>query len=377
MINKFNNDIEYLRAISIILVLIAHYNFMFPFLLEAFPLAIKTASYGVGVDLFFCISGYVVSKAYTDYFDKYNSENKFWLSAFSFWLRRCYRLLPSAWLWVFIGLVLSVCLNSTGIFETPIQNVKSAISIMFFSANISHMYDFLKPNNIYWSLSLEEQFYFLFPFFLAFIVKAKYRVLFLLIIIAIQFPLSRNAFGEIHEQYFSSFRTDGFAWGILIYIFSKTEIYKKINPLNMPHSKLLLSILLTILLILLTQSPLYFDRYGMGIVAMISATLVWLASYNSGNINIFFAKKQMVWLGKHSYAIYLIHFVIIRLTFELATIFHIKTQLPLTHLKYLYVILSILLIIYLAGINYKYIENPLRLKGKIKAEILLLSNSKK
>ena len=85
----------------------------------------------------------------------------------------------------------------------------------------------------------------------------------------------------------------------------------------------------------------------------------------------------MVWLGKHSYAIYLIHFVIIRLTFELATIFHIKTQLPLTHLKYLYVILSILLIIYLANINYKYIENPLRLKGKIKTEILLLSNSKK
>ena len=115
----------------------------------------------------------------------------------------------------------------------------------------------------------------------------------------------------------------------------------------------------------------------MGIVAMISATLVWLASYNSGNINIFFAKKQMVWLGKHSYAIYLIHFVIIRLTFELATIFHTQTQLPLTHLKYLYVVLSILFTIYLSSINFKYIENPLRLKGKIKAEKLLLSNSKK
>lgn len=374
MENKFNNEIEYLRAISIILVLMAHYNYMFPFLLESFPLAIKSASYGVGVDLFFCISGYVVSKAYTDYFDKYNSEKRFWPSAFSFWLRRCYRLLPSAWLWVFIGLALSVFLNSTGIFETPIQNIKSAVSIMFFSANISHMYDLLKPNNIYWSLSLEEQFYFLFPFFLTFVIKTRYRALLLLVIIAIQFPLSRNAFGDIHEQYFSSFRTDGFAWGILIYIFSKSDIYNKLNPFKLSYSKLVLSISLIILIISLTQAPLYLGNYSMGAVAMISATLVWLASYNSGNIIVFFAKKQLVWLGKHSYAIYLIHYVIIRLTFELATIFHTKTQLPIIHLKYLYVLLSIGLIIYLASINFKYVENPLRIKGKFKAEKLLQEN---
>ena len=73
---KINNEIEHLRALSIILVLISHYSFMFPFILEKFPTFIQKASFGVGVDLFFCISGYVVSKAYIDYFDKNNSSYK-------------------------------------------------------------------------------------------------------------------------------------------------------------------------------------------------------------------------------------------------------------------------------------------------------------
>src|SRR5690554_4137313 len=176
---KINKEIEYLRALSIILVLISHYSFYFPFIFEKLPDFIRGASYGVGVDLFFCISGYVVSKAYIEYFDNNISKKIFFPSAISFWLKRIYRLLPSAWLWVVVGLLFSFLFNQSGVFETPIQNIKSGLSIAFFTANISHMYDALKPNNVYWSLSLEEQFYFLFPFIILLIRKTKYRVFFL------------------------------------------------------------------------------------------------------------------------------------------------------------------------------------------------------
>src|SRR5690554_3247511 len=341
MHNKLNNEIEHLRALSIVLVMIAHYNYFFPFILEKMPRIIQSASFGVGVDLFFCISGYVVSKVHINYFDSHNKVQAFWPSAISFWLKRCYRLLPSAWLWVVITLILSLFFNSTGIFETPIQNIKSAISIISFSANISHMYDILKPNNVYWSLSLEEQFYFIFPFLLLFITKTKYRVIFLISIIIIQFILPRNAFGDIHEQCFASFRTDSFAWGILIYLFSTTKTYEKINPKNIPHSKIPLILIYFILIAIITLSPIYSEKHGTGIVALVSAIFVWLASYNSGNISSFGLGKQLVWLGKHSYAIYLIHLVIIRSLFEIAFIIHSKTSIQIESLKYLILLLSI------------------------------------
>lgn len=368
---KINNEIEHLRALSIILVLISHYSFMFPFILEKFPTFIQKASFGVGVDLFFCISGYVVSKAYIDYFDKNNSQKLFWPGAISFWIRRCYRLLPSAWLWVAIGLALSFLLNSSGIFETPIQNIKSAISIMLFSANIAHMYDLLKPNNVYWSLSLEEQFYFLFPFFLVFITKTRFRVLFLVAIIIFQFTLSRNAFGSIYEQYSASFRTDGFAWGVLIYIFSKTDFYNKINPKKLPYSNIALVIIYFALIAVITLAPIYTVRYSLGIVALTSAAFVWLASYNTGNIKTFYLEKQLVWLGKHSYAIYLIHLIPIRLLFEISFLINTKTELKIENFKYLFILAAISITLYLAHLNFKYIENPLRKKGKARAENFL------
>lgn len=374
MSNKINKEIEYLRALSIILVLISHYSYMFPFILEKLPSFIQRASFGVGVDLFFCISGYVVSKAYIDYFDKNKSEKIFWPSAISFWLRRCYRLLPSAWLWVTIGLLLSIFFNKSGIFETPIQNIKSAISIIFFSANIAHMYDLLKPNNVYWSLSLEEQFYFLFPFFLVFIKTTKFRVIFLLAIVIIQFMLPRNAFGDIYQQYYASFRTDGFAWGILIYLFSKTEFYQKINPSKLPYSSLLSVIIYFILIASITLSPVYFPNLGLGLVAITSACFVWFASYNSNNVKSFYIERQLIWIGKHSYAIYLIHLIPIRLLYEIVAIENFLTNI--ISIKHILIIASLILTLYLSSLNYKYIENPLRKKGKIIAEKYLLSRKK-
>lgn len=367
MQNKINTEIEHLRALSIILVMLAHYNFFFPFILEGTAEIVQRASFGVGVDLFFCISGYVVSKAYINYFDSTNKSKEFWPRAIAFWLKRCYRLLPSAWLWITITLLLSLFFNNTGIFETPIQNIKSSISIVFFSANISHMYDGLKPNNVYWSLSLEEQFYFIFPFILLFTTTVKYRVIFLLSIIAIQFALPRNAFGEIHEQYFASFRTDGFAWGILIYIFSTTDIYQKINPKKLISSHITFTFIYLSLIFILVLSPTYFKNYGSGFVALASAFLVWLASYNTGNINSFGLEKPITWLGKHSYAIYLIHLVIIRLLFEIAFFLNAKTNILLIDFKYTAITISIITTLFISHLNYKYIENPLRKQGKIKA----------
>lgn len=64
------------------------------------------------------------------------------------------------------------------------QNLKSALAIFSFTANIAH--GWLAPNNVYWSLSLEEQFHVLLPLFLL-ITGRRARIATLLLVIAVQF----------------------------------------------------------------------------------------------------------------------------------------------------------------------------------------------
>lgn len=212
-----NIEIEQLRAVAICLVLVSHVVLLSPFIADTLLPLFQYASFGVGVDLFFCISGYVVAKSYCHYFDFHRGSGSFGVAARAFWLKRCYRLLPSAWLWVAIGVMFACYFNRSGVFMSVEQNLKSALAVFSFTANIAHMYGWLSPNNVYWSLSLEEQFYFLLPLFFFLISGCRARIIFLMLIVIVQFPLSRNPFGGNIEQYLASFRIDGFAWGILIF----------------------------------------------------------------------------------------------------------------------------------------------------------------
>ena len=72
-----NREIEQLRAVSICLVLVAHVIWLSPFIYARVVPLFQYASFGVGVDLFFCISGYVVAKSYCDYFDRYRIATSF------------------------------------------------------------------------------------------------------------------------------------------------------------------------------------------------------------------------------------------------------------------------------------------------------------
>lgn len=74
--NSKNGEIEQLRAVSICLVLVAHVILLSPFIYERMVPLFQYASFGVGVDLFFCISGYVVAMSYCDYFDRYRSRGQ-------------------------------------------------------------------------------------------------------------------------------------------------------------------------------------------------------------------------------------------------------------------------------------------------------------
>ena len=366
-----NREIEQLRAVAICLVLVAHVILLSPFIWEKLVPLFQYASFGVGVDLFFCISGYVVAKSYCDYFDRHRACGHFWTAARLFWLRRCYRLLPSAWLWVLVGILGSLYFNRSGIFLGLEQNLKSALAIASFSANIAHMYGWLAPNNVYWSLSLEEQFYVLLPLFLLLITGRRARIMALLLVIAVQFPLARNPFGDLTAQYLASFRIDGFAWGILVFMFSRSAWYGRLDPSFLLRKPLaLVATLLLLLLLVVVPAQLFAWSISMGLLAVIAAALVWLASYGKGYLFGYQGLSgPMQWLGARSYGIYLIHLPVFKFTHEAATRYlQASGQAYSLAVVPFLLLFAAVLIVLLAELNFRYVEEPLRRLGAARAK---------
>lgn len=362
-----NLEIEYLRAIAVLMTCLSHLPQLLPFHNDAFTRLFFVYMPWTGVDLFFCISGYVVSRSFVDLLDRHKADGSFWLAAQSFWIRRFFRLTPSAWLWVAVGIVCALTFNSTGIFSTLYQNLRSATAVITLSGNLAWQYGhILDPNGIYWSLALEEQFYLLFPLFLLVVAPAwRWRVL--LLCIAVQFPIDRNPFGTPFSTYAAFFRLDALMWGILIFLFSRSAQYRLFEPnflRGAPLRTLLVNLLLLYLLGAIAGQMIAMP-IAVGLIAIVAALLVLLASYDAGYVcRIPGIGGVLAWLGARSYAIYLIHIPAYRFCFEAWSRHAGEVGHALDGTYTLRLLLSaVVLTLLLAELNFRFIEEPLRRRG--------------
>lgn len=119
----------------------------------------------IGVDIFFVISGFVITTLLIKEFDESGRIN-----LLNFYLRRSLRLLPALGLMVFVSSTLAYFLLSP--LGMQQNSAKTGIGALLISANwiipkVSRGYfDLPAETNIFlhtWSLSVEEQFYLLFP----------------------------------------------------------------------------------------------------------------------------------------------------------------------------------------------------------------------
>src|SRR5207302_1035375 len=159
-------DIEVLRAVAITMVLIAHSTIL-GWYSRILGDAGQILSLGAGVDLFFAISGFVIVRSLLP-------VGRFSEFAVPFWIKRAFRILPAAWLWLAIGLLATAFFNSSGVFGTLDANARDAVAAFLQVQNIHYgnCIDTTQatcapggiPFGLYWSLSLEEQFYLVLPF---------------------------------------------------------------------------------------------------------------------------------------------------------------------------------------------------------------------
>lgn len=369
-----NQEIEHLRAVAIVITLAAHVSFMMPYHSGVLTdILFNYYSAWVGVDLFFCISGYVIAASAAQHFDNARENGHYALAVKQFWTKRCFRLLPSAWLWVLIPMGLSLYFNDSGTFGSFKQNLVSLTAVLSFTGNLANITGLsLGPNGVYWSLALEEQFYFIFPLFLFAITGNDKRLKILLLLIAIQFVIPRNPFGAYPENLIASFRIDGLMWGIALYLFSKTSSYKMLQPKGLATRPVFALLLCFLLIYLLGAIPGQLSNMPitLGLVALLSMILVWLASYQQGLVlDIKGLRNILQWLGSRSYGLYLIHVPVYRFTLEAWTRYCEKNEIALDgSLTAEMLVSAALLMIICAELNYRFVEMPLRNKGRAIAQ---------
>jgi peptidoglycan/LPS O-acetylase OafA/YrhL len=363
-----NLEIEYLRAVAIILVVVHHAGQF---------LAWKPIAYfggGTGVDLFFCISGFVICQSFQPFFDRNRRDGKWWRAVRAFWVRRIFRLVPSAWLWLLIAIGCSWALNNTGWFYSFEGNLRSAIFITTNTTNFAFASGTLGGNAQYWSLALEDQFYIVFPFFL-FFFRGRWRPLVLIALIFVQAFPDRSL---PDHPYLWNTRCDALMWGCLISIFCGSATYCKWEPKFARRRMVALS-LNAVLIFLLINLP-----HGYHLVpnfraesseALVSAGLVFLASFDAGYVLPVSqpVRVALAWIGSRSYGIYLIHIAVFGFIQDMGfRAWHlIPEHAAEPWFRFVYALAALVMVPIVAELNFRFVETPLRRKGKQLAQRIM------
>jgi len=351
-------DIEVLRGIAVLFVVIHHANLN----LFSWPnpgLAQFYAYFGgrCGVDLFFAISGFVIARDLLPKLQQADLSDRPQL-IIAFWVRRAWRLLPSAWLWLFVTLLLVFAYNDSHAFggiraniEATIAGIVQAANLRFAEAYGNYEYG---ASFVYWSLSLEEQFYIALP--LLALLMRKYLV----------YAIGVIALLQLIDPGTSAFPTGALCLGVLLALFSRRPEYAVARPTFLANraSSLGFILLLMVLLLTLGSTHLGITTYRLSFVDVLSAALVLVASYDSDLIfhRLNFIRRPLIWVGERSYAIYLTHipcFFIVRETWYRFT----GGTAPSQEQFLLFSASAAGMILILSELNYRLIEIPLRKKG--------------
>ena len=148
-----NQSLDLLRGVAILLVVLAHCAIQAPSIVPGFAEIAK--DYGpLGVQLFFIVSGYTMMLTY--------GERTELAAAGSFYLRRVFRIVPL--FWIAIAFYLAISGGEGDLFWAPggVGLADVVLTVVFLHLSSPTAVNSVVPGG--WSIAIEMQFYLLFPF---------------------------------------------------------------------------------------------------------------------------------------------------------------------------------------------------------------------
>ena len=309
----YRRDIDGIRALSVLSVIIYHASFTLwnkPILSGGF----------VGVDVFFVISGYLICR---NLLKELSCNQK--INIMNFYFRRIKRILPPLLIMIIITFPIAwkflLPRQMAEYSNSIISSILFYSNFYFFSSidywDIDSKFKILLHT---WSLSLEEQFYILFPFFIVIFVKLKTRIAWffgtLIFIVSLYLTLVLNSNYSVFKFYLLPCRVWEFMAGILIGVYHhRTDIPSIPNNLG--------RLIPFIGLIFLFYSFTYADDSNYPsyqTLFPVAGTLLLLLYYDKNHsITKILSSKLPVFIGLMSYSLYLWHqpiFAFFRITTE-------------------------------------------------------------
>lgn len=309
--NFRDHSIDLFRGIAVLMVIIHHFHIAYHLDKSAFGFVIPSDFINqfinngyYGVTMLFVISGFLIT---TKSLGRYNDLGKIDLR--EFYLFRFARIIPP----LLLALTIIIIFNSAKIpiFENKPGSpsfILSVFSVLTFWHNIlmlkADWYNYCL--NVYWSLSVTEVFYILFPLACIFLKKLRFTFLLMIVLIIIA-PLYRNHYSENEMMVLSCNISclDAFSVGCCAAIIARKFQY--------PYwaSTLAKSVGMLILL------TMYFHSHVMNgaainilIVALGTALLMMGGNSHPSKI-VYKLSGPIAWFGKNSYEIYLFHIIVL------------------------------------------------------------------
>ncbi len=352
--------IDGLRALAVIAVMFYHLGFSW------------IPGGFLGVDLFFVISGYVITRLLLD-----SIEQSGGLDLRGFYLARARRLLP-ALLFTVITTTIAVGIWAPDTIKRFITDLPFALTGTMNWWLVAKEQDYFesigRPPLLQhtWSLAVEAQFYLVWPLILYFILKrlGKNRIPFAALLISaasgialliVSLSIDASNSSDVSHIYFG---TDTHSIGLFLgaalavsWIPQNftTNVSKKAQDFIDGVGVFgFIGILATFLLINESEPTLY--KIAFPLAAIFGAAIIMSVVHPASRFAPILENPVLIWIGQRSYAIYLWHWIIFQVT---------RPTVDLAGQTWALYSLRILIVFALADISLRYVEMPIR-RGAIK-----------
>lgn len=354
---EYRRDVQVLRGLAVVAVVLFHAEETY------FPLGY------LGVDVFFVISGFVVTPLIFRVFAGQHTAKKRLSNLKLFYVRRFYRLAPALGVTIAFSAILIFFLGAV---DDHQRFSKQGIATLLLVGNLgaykySGDYFSANPNPLVhtWSLSVEEQIYLLLPLVLM-IVSGNHRNVKKVSFIALSsitlfsftvFILPKTSLplysilGISSTPQFSFYSPIERIWqftvgSLLFFLRDRNQnITKEISKV----AKIVIIITLTVILFSQIQLS---AKFGSILATLFTALII---EFKTLNVLPGFFFEKLEWIGNRSYSVYLVHMPLM----YLATISP-ATQIGTSESRVFQSIIAVAASIILGSLSYSRVENRYR-----------------